>query len=44
MANNYDRIFKENIEPLQLPLIKKLLGLDPPKLIPLKLGNIKNNW
>ena len=35
MANSYDRIFKENIEPLQLPLLKKLLGLNPPKLVPL---------
>lgn len=35
MANNYDRIFKENIEPLQLPLLKKLLGLVPPKLVPI---------
>ena len=34
MANDYDRIFKENIEPLQLPLLKKLLGIDPPKLVP----------
>jgi hypothetical protein len=32
MANSYDRIFKENIEPLQLPLLAKLLGLVPPKL------------
>lgn len=35
MANRYDRIFKENIEPLQLPLLKKLLGLSPVKLIPI---------
>ncbi len=34
MANNYDRIFKENVESLLLPLLKKLLGLNPPKLIP----------
>jgi hypothetical protein len=33
MANSYDRIFKENIEPLQLPLLAKLLGLIPPKLV-----------
>ncbi len=35
MANNYDRIFKENIELLLLPLLKKLLGLSPPKLSPI---------
>lgn len=35
MANNYDRIFKENIELLLLPLLKKLLGLNPPKLAPI---------
>lgn len=35
MANHYDRIFKENIEPLQLPLLAKLLGLRPPKLVPI---------
>lgn len=35
MANNYDRIFKENIEPLLLHLLKKVLGLSPPKLVPL---------
>ncbi len=34
MANNYDRIFKENIEALLLPLLKKVLGLSPPKLQP----------
>lgn len=35
MANNYDRIFKENIESLLLPLLNKLLGLKPPKLAPI---------
>lgn len=35
MANNYDRIFKENIEALLLPLLKKVLGLSPPKLQPI---------
>jgi len=35
MANNYDRIFKENIEALLLPLLKKVLGLNPPKLQPI---------
>lgn len=35
MANNYDRIFKENIEPLLLHLLKKVLGLSPPKLVPI---------
>ncbi|MDX2069829.1 MAG: hypothetical protein SFV55_15480 [Haliscomenobacter sp.] len=35
MANNYDRIFKENIEALLLPLLKKVLGLNPPKLLPI---------
>ena len=35
MANNYDRIFKENIESLLLPLLKKVLGLIPPKLVPI---------
>lgn len=35
MANNYDRIFKENIESLLLPLLKKILGLNPPKLEPI---------
>ncbi len=35
MANNYDRIFKENIESLLLPLLKKVLGLSPPKLVPI---------
>jgi hypothetical protein len=35
MANIYDRIFKENIEPLQLPLLAKLLNLRPPKLVPI---------
>lgn len=34
MANNYDRVFKENIESLLLPLLKKVLGLVPPKLLP----------
>lgn len=36
MANNYDRIFKENIESLLLPLLNKLLGLKPPKLAPIE--------
>jgi hypothetical protein len=35
MANNYDRIFKENIESLLLPLLEKVLGLKPPKLVPI---------
>jgi len=35
MANNYDRIFKENIDSLLLPLLKKLLGLNPPNLAPI---------
>jgi hypothetical protein len=35
MANNYDRIFKENIESLLLPLLKKLLGLNPQKMSPI---------
>ena len=35
MANNYDRIFKENVESLLLPLLKKVLGLIPPKLVPI---------
>lgn len=35
MANNYDRVFKENIEPLLLHLLKKVLGLSPPKLVPI---------
>jgi len=35
MANNYDRIFNENIEALLLPLLKKVLGLNPPKLQPI---------
>ena len=35
MANNYDRIFKENIDSLLLPLLKKILGLIPPKLVPI---------
>ena len=35
MANHYDRIFKENIESLLLPLLKKVLGLSPPKLLPI---------
>ncbi len=34
MANNYDRIFKENIDSILLTLLKKLVGLDPPKLAP----------
>lgn len=34
MANNYDRVFKENIESLLLPLLRKILGLVPPKLVP----------
>jgi len=34
MANNYDRVFKENIESLLLPLLRKILGLNPPKLVP----------
>jgi hypothetical protein len=35
MANNYDRIFKENIESMLLPLLEKVLGLIPPKLVPI---------
>ena len=35
MANNYDRIFKENIDSLLLPLLKKVLGLNPPNLAPI---------
>jgi hypothetical protein len=35
MANSYDRIFKENIEPLQVPLLKKLLKIDLSKLVPI---------
>lgn len=34
MANSYDRIFKENIESLQLHLLRKILGINPPKLVP----------
>jgi hypothetical protein len=34
MANSYDRIFKENIESLQWALLRKLLKIDPPKLVP----------
>lgn len=36
MANNYDRVFKENIESLLLPLLRKVLGLVPPKLLPVE--------
>lgn len=35
MANSYDRIFKENIESLQLHLLRKILGINPPKLAPI---------
>ncbi len=35
MANNYDRIFKENIDSLLLPLLRKVLGLNPPNLAPI---------
>jgi uncharacterized protein YwgA len=35
MANSYDRIFKENIESLQLHLLRKILGANPPKLAPI---------
>jgi hypothetical protein len=35
MANNYDRIFKENIDSILLTLLKKLVGLNPPKLAPI---------
>ena len=29
MAQDYDKIFKENIEQIALPLAEKLLGLRP---------------
>lgn len=32
MAQDYDKIFKENIEEIALPLAKKLLGINPEKL------------
>jgi hypothetical protein len=35
MPNYYDKIFKENLDPLLLPLVKRLLGLVPPKLEPI---------
>ncbi len=32
MAQEYDKIFKENIEQIALPLAEKLLGIRPEKL------------
>jgi predicted transposase YdaD len=34
MANDYDRIFKENIEAMAPSIIKRLLKIDPSRLIP----------
>ncbi len=35
MPRDFDRLMKENILPLELPLIKKLLNLVPPRLEPI---------
>ncbi len=33
MSQDYDKIFKENIEQMALPLAEKLLGIRPEKLV-----------
>jgi hypothetical protein len=34
MSGKFDKILKENIKPIEIPLLKKLLGIDPSILIP----------
>jgi predicted transposase YdaD len=34
MSGKFDKILKENIKPIEAPLLKKLLGIDPAMLIP----------